>query len=103
MAVTIVNEPTDLEPDLVIDLARRQVVLDGRAIDLTRIEFRLLYKLASDPQRVFPRGELLRDVWGMPAGLDTRTLDSHVSRLRIKLGAGLVHNVRGVGYALARV
>ncbi|MGB2953111.1 MAG: winged helix-turn-helix domain-containing protein, partial [Gaiellaceae bacterium] len=67
-------------------------------------EYELLLKLASDPQRVFTKEELLRDVWGFRSLGRTRTLDSHASRLRRKLGqAGAdacVLNVWGVGYRL---
>ncbi len=67
-------------------------------------EFALLCKLAGDPRRVFTKDELLRDVWGFRGHCRTRTLDSHVSRLRSKLvrGSGdrYVVNVWGVGYRL---
>ena len=67
-------------------------------------EFELLARLASAPQRVFTKDELLRDVWGYRSSARTRTLDSHASRLRRKLasaGAGrCIVNVWGVGYRL---
>ena len=70
-------------------------------------EFELLARLAEDPQRVFPKQELLRDVWGFRSpSARTRTLDSHASRLRRKLGTAgggpYVLNVWGVGYRLLR-
>ena len=66
----------------------------------------LLAHLATDPERVFTRSELLRDVWNWPPRMHTRTLDSHASRLRRKLsahGALYVVNVWGVGYRLIDV
>ncbi len=70
---------------------------------LSRLEFDLLTQLATEPQRVFSREELLRVVWGFRAPGATRTVDSHASRLRRKLGGDgrrWIANVRGVGYRL---
>ena len=62
--------------------------VDGVAVRLAGREFELAAKLASDPQRVFTKTELLRDVWGIrTTGIRTRTVDSHASRLRRKLEA----------------
>lgn len=89
---------------LVIDHCTHTVSLHERPVALRRMEFALLAHLAADPQRVFTRDELLRSVWGYRSGSSTRTLDSHASRLRCKLGAdggrGWVINVWGVGYRL---
>jgi DNA-binding response OmpR family regulator len=77
--------------------------LHGTRLALRRMEYELLVHLASDPQRVFGKQELLRAVWGYPAVCSTRTLDSHASRLRRKLAASdqrLIINMRGVGYRL---
>ncbi len=89
---------------LEIDLAGRSVHVDGCLISLSRLEFELLATLAADPGRVFTKQELLRGVWGFRSPCTTtRTLDSHASRLRRKLGgAGAsIVNVWGVGYRLA--
>ena len=89
--------------DLVIDCVTRTVSLRGRAVELSPKEFGLLRTLASDPDRVFTKEELLRDVWGYRAMSATRTLDSHACRLRRKLGTDgdvFVLNVWGVGYRL---
>ena len=88
--------------ELTIDPATRSVRLGGEPIALSAKEFALLYALASDPERVHPKGELLRDVWGYLATGTTRTVDTHACRLRRKLGRGgrFVVNVRGVGYRL---
>ena len=88
---------------LELDPLSRQVQLDGKPIHLSKKEFALLRALAEDPTRVFTREELLRGVWGYRALGATRTLDSHASRLRKKLGGageGFVVNVWGVGYRL---
>lgn len=88
-----------------IDLATRHVAVAGRTVRLSGTEFALLVELARDPYRVRSKRELLHTVWGYPAGIETRTLDSHASRVRRKLSeAGapepLVVNEWGVGYRL---
>lgn len=97
------TELVELGP-LVIDRAARRVLVHGDEVDLSQKEFALLVKLASDPDRVFPRELLLRDVWGYPSFSATRTVESHASRLRVKLTAaglfGWVVNEWGVGYKL---
>jgi DNA-binding response OmpR family regulator len=89
--------------ELTIDPAARSVRLDGEPVSLSAKEFGLLYALASEPDRVHPKGELLRDVWGYLASGATRTVDTHACRLRRKLsgdGRRFIVNVRGVGYRL---
>jgi DNA-binding response OmpR family regulator len=79
------------------------VWLNGESIHLSKKEFALLRALAEEPSRVFTREELLRGVWGYRSLGQTRTLDSHASRLRRKLSVGgnaFVVNVWGVGYRL---
>ena len=90
---------------LVIDRRARLVTVRGTRIDLSQKEYELLLQLATDPERVFTKDELLRDVWGFRARSRTRTLDAHASRLRRKLRAAdpvapLVENEWGVGYRL---
>ncbi len=88
---------------LSIDPATREVRVGGRDVELANKEFELLRMLATEPQRVFTKGELLRDVWGYESPGRTRTLDSHASRLRRKLDPerGMyVINCWGVGYRL---
>jgi DNA-binding response OmpR family regulator len=88
---------------LTIDTASREVTINGRAVDLRRREYDLLLWLASEPQRVFHKRELLINLWGYPDTGTTRTLDSHASRLRGKLnavGGRWIINLRGVGYRL---
>ena len=92
--------------DVVVDRATRRVTVHGRPVVLSGKEFELLAKLAEQPQRVYAKQELLRDVWGFRSPARTRTLDSHASRLRRKLGevdgGTYVVNVWGVGYRLLR-
>jgi DNA-binding response OmpR family regulator len=88
---------------LELDPLSRHVWLEGELVSLSKKEFALLRALAGDPTRVFTREELLRGVWGFRSLGATRTLDSHASRLRRKLGrsgAKFVVNVWGVGYRL---
>jgi DNA-binding response OmpR family regulator len=86
--------------EIEIDRPTRRVTVSGRRVVLPSKEYDLLLKLASDPHRVFTKDELLRDVWGFRSAGRTRTLDSHASRLRRRLGGPYVQNVWGVGYCL---
>jgi DNA-binding response OmpR family regulator len=90
--------------DLAIDRHARVVTVRGEPVHLAGKEFELLSALAAEPCRVFTKDELLRDVWGYRSFTRTRTLDSHVCRLRQKLereaGDRFVVNVWGVGYKL---
>ncbi len=90
--------------DLVLDPATREVRRDGRVIELTRTEFDLLELFCSRPRRVLDRRTLLWEVWGLDVDSGSNTLDVFVSGLRRKTeawgGSRLLHNVRGVGYAL---
>jgi DNA-binding response OmpR family regulator len=90
--------------ELRIDLTRREVLLSGAALDLTRREFDLLAFLAARPGQVVSRRELLAEVWRQPYG-DDQTIDVHLSWLRRKLGESasqprFLHTVRGVGVKL---
>ncbi|MBP5618129.1 MAG: response regulator transcription factor [Clostridia bacterium] len=88
---------------LTIDAAAYVAYLDGEPLDLTVKEFEILRILAGGAGRVFTRGQLLDAVWNYDYEGDTRTVDSHVGRLRTKLGAyGAEHlkTVYGVGYKL---
>jgi DNA-binding response OmpR family regulator len=89
---------------LLIDRAARRVTVAGTPVALAAKEYDLLVKLAGEPDRVFTKEQLLREVWGFRSLGRTRTLDSHASRLRRKLavaGGDFVRNVWGVGYSLA--
>ncbi len=85
---------------LTVDLDGHRAYVDDVEVPLTATEFKLLHALASRPGRVQSRGQLLQDVWDMPPDINTRTVDTHVKRLREKLGVAAHHleTVRGVGY-----
>ncbi|TVR47642.1 MAG: DNA-binding response regulator [Puniceicoccaceae bacterium] len=87
-----------------LDVQHHEVTVDGRRLDLTAMEFRLLHTLIERKGRVQSRDQLLNSVWGMSAEVETRTVDTHVRRLRAKLGdhSRLVQTVHGVGYRLVR-
>jgi DNA-binding response OmpR family regulator len=85
--------------DVQIDPARRLVTRAGNQIHLTPTEFDLLYVLASRPDFVHTREQLLADIWGYRDGYGARTIDSHIGALRKKLGQDLIRTVHGVGYA----
>jgi len=89
--------------ELVIDSSAHRVQVAGREVVMTALEFRLLWTLASRQGRVQTREMLLNDVWGLHLNVETRTVDTHVKRLREKLGpaGSLIQTVRGVGYRLA--
>jgi two-component system phosphate regulon response regulator PhoB len=89
--------------DLIIDIPAHTVTVKGKAVDLTATEFRLLTVLAERKGRVQSREKLLQDVWEYDNLIDTRTVDTHMRRLREKLGkaARFLDTVRGVGYRFA--
>lgn len=86
-----------------VDRASGEVTVGGQPVALTTLERKLLVLLHDRRGRVQTREALLGDVWGIQADIETRTVDTHVKRLREKLGlAGeFVHTVRGVGYRFA--
>ena len=90
--------------DLKIDIDSHEVHVDDVKINLTALEFRLLKKLVDTRGRVQSRDQLLTDVWGYSTEVTTRTVDTHVKRLREKLGpmGKYVQTIRGVGYKFAR-
>ena len=87
---------------LSVDPARHRVYLDGDELSLRPLEFKLLAMLLEHPGRVFSRGELLEEVWGITSEVNTRTVDTHVRRLRERLGSygEAVETVHGFGYRL---
>ena len=88
---------------LKVDRGAHRVWVAGDEIELTALEFKLLVTLHDRKNRVQSRSALLNDVWGIEADITTRTVDTHVKRLREKLGAAgdYVETVRGVGYRFA--
>ena len=87
---------------LEIDRGEHRVTVDEEAVELTPTEYRLLVTLAERRGRVQARGHLLETVWEAAPDIQTRTVDMHVQRLRIKLGAAgeMIETVRGFGYRL---
>jgi two-component system phosphate regulon response regulator PhoB len=88
--------------DLTLDHARHEVLVKSQSVELTATEFKLLALLMDRRGRVQGRDRLLNDVWGYESVIDTRTVDTHVRRLREKLGplANYIETVRGVGYRI---
>ena len=90
--------------DLSIDVESHEVHVNNDQIDLTALEFRLLRQLVERRGRVQSRDQLLSDVWGYSSEVTTRTVDTHIKRLREKLGpmGKYVQTIRGVGYKFSR-
>jgi DNA-binding response OmpR family regulator len=89
--------------DLIFDDDAHEVRLEGKEIDLTLKEYKILKKFLESPGRVFSREQLLDSIWGFDFAGDVRTVDSHVARLRTKLGEwGNKHlkTVYGIGYKI---
>jgi len=87
---------------LVLDRAAHHVTVDGRDVELTPTEYKLLLTLAERRGRVQARTHLLETVWDAAPDIQTRTVDMHVQRLRAKLGGAgeLIETIRGFGYRL---
>jgi two-component system phosphate regulon response regulator PhoB len=88
---------------VVLDVDHHRVTVDGDLVELTATEFKLLRVLMERKGRVQARDHLLLNVWNYETEIETRTVDTHVRRLREKLGseASLIETVRGVGYRMA--
>ncbi|HEX5936362.1 MAG TPA: response regulator transcription factor [Actinomycetota bacterium] len=91
-------------PGLLIDAKRRRVEVDGSEIQLTPLEFDILHTLAREPEVVFSRDQLMDRIWGYRDHAGGRVVDSHVARLRRKIGEDgneprFIRTVHGVGYA----
>ena len=98
------GERLELGP-VVVDVAHREVIIDGDPVHVTTKEFDLLAFMAGNPGRIFTRDQLLARIWGYDYAGDSRTVDVHLSWLRSKLRRADGHNwfrtVRGVGYAFS--
>ena len=104
-----INKPNTVEVerkfgDLTIDIESHEVFVNNENIILTALEFRLLNQLVDRRGRVQTRDQLLSDVWGYSSEVTTRTVDTHIKRLREKLGVmgKYVQTIRGVGYKFSR-
>lgn len=93
--------PLTLGP-LKLDVGAHRFYVEGKEVTLTALEFRLLEHLLARVGRVQSREQLLEEVWGLSSSLETRTIDTHVMRLRDKLGPARtsLETVRGVGYRI---
>jgi two-component system phosphate regulon response regulator PhoB len=101
------TEVTEVEREfgeLRIDSDSHEVFVNDEEVSLTALEFRLLKQLVDRRGRVQTRDQLLSDVWGYSADITTRTVDTHIKRLREKLGpiGKYVQTIRGVGYKFTR-
>ena len=100
------GRPAERPPESVgpirVDVDAHRTYVDGAEIQLTPLEFKLLTTMMARLGRVQSREQLLEDVWQMSAEVETRTVDTHMKRLREKLGSGrdLLETVRGVGYRM---
>lgn len=100
-AQTVAAEATLVELDgITLDRTTLHAQIDGVRVDLTTTEFKLLSALVGNRGRTMSRDVLLRDVWGYSTTLDTRTVDTHMRRLREKIGrhAARLETIRGEGY-----
>ena len=90
---------------LSVDPVRHRVYADGAELTLRPLEYKLIALFLEHPGRVFSRAELLEEVWGITAEVNTRTVDTHIRRLREKLGGygDAVETVHGFGYRLREV
>jgi two-component system phosphate regulon response regulator PhoB len=100
-------EVTEVEREfgeLRIDSDSHEIFVNDEEVSLTALEFRLLKQLVDRRGRVQTRDQLLSDVWGYSADITTRTVDTHIKRLREKLGpiGKYVQTIRGVGYKFTR-
>jgi DNA-binding response OmpR family regulator len=86
--------------DIQLDRARYEVLVKGEGVEFTATEFKLLALLIERKGRVQSRDTLLNDVWGYESVIDTRTVDTHIRRVREKLGsaADCIETIRGFGY-----
>jgi len=90
--------------ELTINFEEHQAYIEGQEISLTALEFKLLKHLIKRKGRVQTRDQLLEDVWGYSSNVTTRTVDTHIKRLREKLGlvGDHIQTIRGVGYRFSR-
>ena len=102
--ISRLDQPEYTFEGLTLDYEAHQAYVDGNEIALTALEFRLLKHLIGRKGRVQTRDQLLEDVWGYSSDVTTRTVDTHIKRLREKLSSVGEHiqTIRGVGYRFSR-
>lgn len=99
--VTYYRQPTNQRVgNLQVDRDRFMIIRNGEEIALPRKEFEILSLLVSKPKKVFSRDEIKNEVWELPQGVRSRTIDVHIRKLREKVGDHLIKTVKGVGYKL---
>ncbi len=88
-----------------VDNAKHRIWIDGEEVNMTITEYKLLMYLLTNIDKLCSRGDLLQEVWELPPTLNTRTVDTHIKRLRQKMGkaANYIQTVRGAGYRLSVV
>ena len=100
-SVSTSSESSEMEMGILrIDDSKHRIWINDEEISMTITEYKLLFHLASKAGNLCSRGELLQEVWELPPNLNTRTVDTHIKRLRQKLGAAAdyIETVRGAGY-----
>ena len=99
----LVAAELQIEEDSILDLVQHQLVLDGRRVDLTKLEFGVISYLHERQGTVVGRSELLRDVWGYDDDGGSNVIEANVRSLRRKLGerASSIETVRGIGFGFA--
>ena len=88
--------------NLEIDRASYTVKLDNKKIILPKKEFELLFFLAQNPDQVFGRDDLIKNIWGSDVYVLARTVDVHIRKIREKIGDGFITTIKGVGYKSVR-
>ena len=86
--------------ELMLDMQSLNVQWQGQPVELQRLEFMLLKKMAESPQRVFTRAQLEESLYGWGEGVESNTIDVHVHHIRRKLAPSVIKTVRGVGYRI---
>ena len=86
--------------DISVRPSLREASYKGKILELTKLEFDLLYLLVQNPKKVFPREALLNQVWGYDNFPTTRTIDNHIVQLRQKTNPEMFETIRGVGYRI---
>ena len=88
--------------NLEVDRASYTVKLDNKKIILPKKEFELLFFLAQNPDQVFGRDDLIKNIWGSDVYVLARTVDVHIRKIREKIGDGFITTIKGVGYKFVR-
>lgn len=86
--------------ELMLDLESLGVTWHGQSVEMPRLEFMLLKKMAESPQRVFSRAQLEESLYGWGEGVESNTIDVHVHHIRKRLSAAAIKTIRGVGYRI---